>query len=312
MSLAAEAGNERSSYRVVAGRGARTATPDDDDASPFARALTRYGGGCGRWSATAWSTSRTIEIRGSIARTRLAAELDHAGSSRHGWGCCGTRDGVIDRRRGRMVWRPGGSYRGGRGDHYAGHVDLAGATAPEVLVSGGFISYSSSQPRRNPHFLAQPAPIPRCPRLKRGSGRAFRMGRCECASCRGRTGRVGVPAGMVAQWGSLFRIGPSFGLVESLSRARRRDRAHGGDGRRVRATAMAVWHVDLRVQVRGSPDLMLRPRRRLEAGRDRYGSKRLDVIPTEFTDIAQLRAAPGRVVFIGGSPSEAPRSSTLI
>ena len=31
-----------------------------------------------------------------------------------------------------------------------------------------------------------------------------------------------------------------------------------------------------------------------------------DVVPTEFTDIAQLRAAPGRVVFIGGSPSEAP------
>ena len=35
-------------------------------------------------------------------------------------------------------------------------------------------------------------------------------------------------------------------------------------------------------------------------------SRRLDVIPTEFTDIAQLRAAQGRVVFIGGSPSEAP------
>ena len=35
-------------------------------------------------------------------------------------------------------------------------------------------------------------------------------------------------------------------------------------------------------------------------------SKRFDVIPTEFTDIAQLRGAPGRVVFIGGSSSEAP------
>jgi dipeptidyl aminopeptidase/acylaminoacyl peptidase len=35
-------------------------------------------------------------------------------------------------------------------------------------------------------------------------------------------------------------------------------------------------------------------------------SKRFDVIPTEFTDIAQVRAAPGRVVFIGGSPSAAP------
>ena len=36
------------------------------------------------------------------------------------------------------------------------------------------------------------------------------------------------------------------------------------------------------------------------------GTKRLEIIPTEFTDIAQLRAAPGRVVFIGGSPSEPP------
>ncbi len=35
-------------------------------------------------------------------------------------------------------------------------------------------------------------------------------------------------------------------------------------------------------------------------------SGRFDVIPTEFTDINQLRASPGRVVFIGGSPSEAP------
>jgi hypothetical protein len=36
------------------------------------------------------------------------------------------------------------------------------------------------------------------------------------------------------------------------------------------------------------------------------GTKRLEIVPTEFTDISQLRAAPGRVVFIGGSPSEPP------
>jgi dipeptidyl aminopeptidase/acylaminoacyl peptidase len=36
------------------------------------------------------------------------------------------------------------------------------------------------------------------------------------------------------------------------------------------------------------------------------GTKRFEIVPTEFTDIAQLRAAPGRVVFIGGSPSEPP------
>src|SRR5258708_38304073 len=35
-------------------------------------------------------------------------------------------------------------------------------------------------------------------------------------------------------------------------------------------------------------------------------SKRFEVIPTEFTDVAQLRASPGRAVFIGGSCSVAP------
>ena len=35
-------------------------------------------------------------------------------------------------------------------------------------------------------------------------------------------------------------------------------------------------------------------------------SKHFEVIPTEFTDIAQLRAGRGRAVFIGRSSSEAP------
>jgi dipeptidyl aminopeptidase/acylaminoacyl peptidase len=35
-------------------------------------------------------------------------------------------------------------------------------------------------------------------------------------------------------------------------------------------------------------------------------TKRFKIVPTEFTDISQLRAAPGRVVFVGGSPSEPP------
>jgi dipeptidyl aminopeptidase/acylaminoacyl peptidase len=34
-------------------------------------------------------------------------------------------------------------------------------------------------------------------------------------------------------------------------------------------------------------------------------TKRFDVIPTEFTGISQLRAGPGRVVFLGGTPSAA-------
>ena len=38
---------------------------------------------------------------------------------------------------------------------------------------------------------------------------------------------------------------------------------------------MAVRHVDLRIRVRRSPDLMLRPRRRLDAGCDRYAVQAL-------------------------------------
>src|SRR5271166_5394751 len=33
-------------------------------------------------------------------------------------------------------------------------------------------------------------------------------------------------------------------------------------------------------------------------------TRRFDAIPTEFADISQVRAAPSRVVFVGGSPSE--------
>ena len=35
-------------------------------------------------------------------------------------------------------------------------------------------------------------------------------------------------------------------------------------------------------------------------------TKRFDPIPTRFTDVSQLRASPGRAVFIGGTPTEPP------
>src|SRR6202030_1818309 len=115
-----------------------------------------------------------------------------------------------------------------------------------------------------------------------------------------------VAAAMVSSRGSLLRIGPGFGLVESLPRAQRRNRANGGNGRPIRETAMAVRPVDLAFE---SADRLtscfVRDGVWTLAGIDTR-SKRFDVIPTEFTDIAQLRAAPGRVVFIGGSSSEAP------
>ena len=59
-----------------------------------------------------------------------------------------------------------------------------------------------------------------------------------------------------------------------------------------------------------SPDLMLRPQRRLDPGWDRYAVQALRRHSDRIYYIAQLRAAPGRVVFIGGSSSEALRSST--
>ena len=64
-------------------------------------------------------------------------------------------------------------------------------------------------------------------------------------------------------WWNLYRA--HDGAIEPI----------GGDGRRIRATAMAVRHVDLRIRVRRSPDLMLRPRRRLDPGWDRYAVQAL-------------------------------------
>ena len=69
---------------------------------------------------------------------------------------------------------------------------------------------------------------------------------------------------------------------------------------------MAVRHVDLRIRVADRLiSCFVRDGVWTLASIDTR-SKRFDVIPTEFTDIAQVRAAPGRAVFIGGSPSEAP------
>src|SRR6516162_9996349 len=102
---------------------------------------------------------------------------------------------------------------------------------------------------------------------------------------------------MVAWRRPLFRIGSGLWLVESLSRARWRDRVHGADERRVRTAAVAVQHVDLRLRVRRSPDLMLRPRRRLDPGHDRPRDKafrdRPDRIHRHFA--APRRSGTGRI-----------------
>ena len=147
-------------------------------------------------------------------------------------------------------------------------------------------------------------------RQRPGSARSFGRNNRQCAPGRRRRGRIGVPAGMVARRRPQFRFRPGLGLVEPLCRARRRGRTAVRNGRRIRPPAMAVRDVDLRLRIRRAPDRQLRPRRRLAARRDRRGPGGLDLIATEFTDIAQVRAAGGRVAFIGGSPSRLPRSST--
>ena len=124
---------------------------------------------------------------------------------------------------------------------------------------------------------------------------------------RGRARRVGVPAGMVASTGISISYrtevragGISIARTTARSSQWRRWTPNSGDrngSSACRPTRSSSADRLISCFVRDGVWTL--------AGIDTR-SKRFDVIPTDFTDIAQLRAAPGRVVFIGGSSSEAP------
>src|SRR5271166_526072 len=218
-------------------------------------------------------------------------------------------DGVIDRRRGRMVCV--------REDHTAAAeaittlvgVDLSGAHAPKVLVSrNDFYSTPRLSPDGNrmswltwrhpdmPWVATEAWVGDILPDGTIGSGRRVAGGPHESVFQPewSPDGDLYFVSDRRSGWWNLYR--ERDGAIEPMAEI---DAEFG----------RPQWQFGMSTYAFESADRLIscfvRDGVWTLAGIDTR-SKRFDVIATEFTDIAQLRAAPGRVVFIGGSPSEAP------
>ncbi len=218
-------------------------------------------------------------------------------------------DGVIDRRRGRMVCVSEDHTGAGEAITTLAGVDLAGAAAPEVLVSGNDF-YST--PRLSPDGNRISWLSWRHPNMPWVATEAW-VGDILPDGTIGNPHRVaGGPDESVFQpewspdgvlyfvsdrdsgWWNLYR--EHDGAIEPMAEM------NAEFGR-------PQWQFGMSTYAFESADRLIscfvRDGVWTLASIDTR-SKRFDVIPTEFTDIAQVRAAPGRAVFIGGSPSEAP------
>jgi hypothetical protein len=69
---------------------------------------------------------------------------------------------------------------------------------------------------------------------------------------------------------------------------------------------MDFWYVDLRVRKRRGIVCCFLEDGKWNLAKLDAPTKRFDSIPTRFMDVSQLRARPGRAVFIGGTPTEPP------
>ncbi len=131
-------------------------------------------------------------------------------------------DGVIDRRRGRIVCVREDHTRPGEVINTLVSVDISGEAVPQVLVSGGDFF---STPRLSPDgdrlaWLTWHHPNMPWVKTEVWVGEILADGMVGNArQVAGGAGPGVVPAGMVRRRRSLFHLGPRQWLVESLSRA---------------------------------------------------------------------------------------------
>ena len=218
-------------------------------------------------------------------------------------------DGIIDRRRARMVCVREDHSGAGEAITALVAVDLSGSAAPRVLVSGNdFYSTPRLSPDGN-RLSWLPGVTPTCPgwRPRRGSATSSRTGQSEirAASRAGGTESVFQPewspdgdlyfvSDRGSGWWNLYR--ERNGAIEPIAPM------EAEFGRPQWQFGMSTYAFESAARLIAC---FVRDGAWSLAAID-TSSKRFEIIPTPFTDIAQLRAAPGRAVFIGGSPSEAP------
>jgi dipeptidyl aminopeptidase/acylaminoacyl peptidase len=284
-------------------------TPDDANAFSIRTRAHEYGGGAFAVSDGVIYFSNNIDQR--LYRQDAGRPPSPITPALAGAAADGLRyaDGVIDRGRERMVCVREDHTGGGEATTTLVAVDLSGATPPHVLVSGNDF-YST--PRLSPDGNRMSWLTWRHPDMPWVATEAW-VGDILPDGTIGNSRRVaGGPDDSVFQpewsprgdlyfvsdrgsgWWNLYR--EHDGAIEPMAEM---DAEFG----------RPQWQFGMSTYAFESADRLIscfvRDGVWTLAGIDTR-SKRFDVIPTEFTDIAQLRAARGRAVFIGGSPSEAP------
>ena len=296
-------------YRVGADGEPERVTPDDASAFSVRTRAHEYGGGSFAVSDGVVYFSNNIDQR--LYRQdagRLPTPITPAPS---GGAADALRyaDGVIDRRRGRMVCVREDHTGAGEAVTTLAGVNLSGATATQVLVSGNDF-YST--PRLSPDANRVSWLTWRHPNMPWVTTQVW-VGDILQDGTIGNARRVaGGPDELVFQpeWspdGDLYFVSDRGSGWWNLYRER--DGAIEPMAEMDAEFGRPQWQFGMSTYAFESADRLIacfvHDGVWTLAGIDTR-SKRFDVIPTEFTDIAQLRAAPGRVVFIGGSPSEAP------
>jgi dipeptidyl aminopeptidase/acylaminoacyl peptidase len=296
-------------YRDGVDREPERVTPDDANAFSVRARAHEYGGGAFAVSEGVIYFSNNIDqrlYRQDAGRPPSPITPAPAGAAADAFRYA---DGVIDRRRGRTVCVREDHTGGGEAITTLVAVDLSSATATHVLVSGNDF-YST--PRLSPDgnrmsWLAWRHPDMPWVATEAWIGDVFPDGTI------GNPRRVaGGPDESVFQpeWspdGDLYFVSDRGSGWWNLYRAH--DGAIEPMAEMDAEFGRPQWQFGMSTYAFESADRLISCFVRngvwTLAGIDTR-SKRFDVIPTDFTDIAQLRAAPGRVVFIGGSSSEAP------
>jgi dipeptidyl aminopeptidase/acylaminoacyl peptidase len=284
-------------------------TPDDANAFSVRTRAHEYGGGSFAVSGGVIYFSNNIDQRlyrqdaGGPPRPITPAPAGAAADAFR------YADGVIDHRRGRMVCVREDHTGGGEAITTLVAVDLSSATATQVLVSGNDF-YST--PRLSPDGNRMSWLTWRHPDMPWVATEAWVGDVLPDGTVGNRRRVAGGPDESVFQpeWspdGDLYFVSDRGSGWWNLYRAH--DGAIEPMAEMDAEFGRPQWQFGMSTYAFESADRLISCFVRAGvwtlAGIDTR-SKRFDVIPTEFTDIAQLRAAPGRVVFIGGSSSEAP------
>jgi hypothetical protein len=284
-------------------------TPDDANAFSVRTRAHEYGGGSFAVSGDIIYFSNNVDQRlysQEVGRPPSPITNRPAGGAAD---ALRYADGVIDRRRGRMVCVREDHTGAGEAVTALVAVDLSGATASQVLVSGNDF-YST--PRISPDGNRMSWLTWRHPNMPWIATEAW-VGDIFLNGAIGNPRRVaGGPDESVFQpeWspdGDLYFISDRGSGWWNLYPER-----NGAIEPMVPMDAefgRPQWQFGMSTYAFESADRVISCFARdgvwiLVAVDTR--SRRFEVIPTAFADIVQVRAAPGRVVFIGGSQSDAP------